>query len=99
MSTIDGGMANLPDDMGAMTRAITSMATAVENIVSQFPRDAEGKVPAELLRTSSRLALVQCGNNLEYAVDALGRELKWARAKVLSWCAAEAEWKALNDSE
>lgn len=93
-STIDGGMANMPDDMNALARAVSSMAAALEILVSEFPRDGEGKVPPELLRTSTKLSIVHAGNTIEAALNQTRTELAWARAKVLAWAAAEAQWKA-----
>lgn len=87
-------MANMPDDMGALARAVTSMATVLEERVAQFPRDKEGKVPPELLRTSTRLAIVHAGNAIEAALNQTTTELAWARAKVLAWAAAEAQYEA-----
>lgn len=89
-------MANLPEDMQKVTDAISGLSGALATIMQMFPKEESGSVPQELLRSSTRLALVSAANACEYAVTVMKHDLAWANAKVLTWAAAEAEWKALQ---
>lgn len=95
------------EDMLQIVRAILDMATHLWEVTNKFPKELvnEGhedgipdvlRVRPDVLRPAARVAIIAAGNNLEYAVSATTSEYRFARAKLLAWCAAEAEWEAMN---
>lgn len=95
------------EDMLQITRAILDMATHLWETTMKFPKELvnEGhedgipdvlRVRPDVLRPAARVAIIQAGNTLEYALSSTTKEYKYAKAKLLAWCAAEAEWEALS---
>jgi hypothetical protein len=96
------------EDMLQIVRAILDMSTHLWETMQRFPKEvlnegAEDGTPAivrvrpDVLRTASRIAIIQAGNTLQFALSSTTSEYRWAMAKLLTWCAAEAEYKAINE--
>ena len=86
-------------DTGRDAQRIVEMANQLRNKVSEIPgiyAPGTFNIPPEKFDASTRLALIQCGNSLDYAISKIDRKAKYARIDLLRWCLAEAKYHALE---
>jgi hypothetical protein len=90
-------------DLGEMLNCIVEMANDLRHKVSEIPgiyTPGTFEIPPDKFDASTRLAFIQCGNSLDYAISKVSRKAKYARIDLLRWCLAEAKYHALEgDSE